>query len=67
MERQCAWCLCLMNHLGEPISDPRPKDYAVSHGMCRGCGSLWLEQAINDELAVRKTDELIREMPAEEA
>lgn len=48
MEKQCAWCLCLMDRYGEPVSAPQPKDYTVSHGMCRTCGSLWLEQALDD-------------------
>jgi hypothetical protein len=47
-QRQCAWCLRFMDHFGEPISVPQPKRYEVSHGMCRICGSLWLEQAIRD-------------------
>lgn len=51
MERQCAWCLRIMDRFGEPVSAPQPKRYEVSHGMCRVCGSLWLEQAI------RNTDE----------
>ena len=64
MKRQCAWCLCFMDCLGEPISIPQPKNYAVSHGMCRACGSLWLEQATGaiDEQTIRKTDELVREV-----
>ena len=48
MQRQCAWCLRMMDHLGEPISSPQPKHYEVSHGMCRVCGLLWLEDAICD-------------------
>lgn len=37
-----------MDKGGEPVSAPRPKDYAVSHGMCRACGSLWLEQVLSE-------------------
>lgn len=48
MQRQCAWCLRLMDRFGDPISAPQPKRYEVSHGMCCICGSLWLEQAIRD-------------------
>ncbi len=48
MRRQCAWCLRFMNDFGEPVSAPQPKNYELSHGMCRLCGSLWLEQAIHD-------------------
>lgn len=48
IQRQCAWCLRFMDNFGEPISAPQPKRYEVSHGMCRICGSLWLEQAIRD-------------------
>ena len=48
MERQCAWCLRLMDRFGEPTSTPVPKRYEVSHGMCRICGSHWLEQAVKD-------------------
>jgi hypothetical protein len=51
MQRQCAWCLRLIDHFGEPVSAPQPKRYEISHGMCRACGSLWLAQAI------RETDE----------
>ena len=46
--RQCAWCLRFMDGFGEPISVPQAKRYEVSHGMCRLCGSLWLEQVIRD-------------------
>lgn len=50
MQLQCAWCLRLMNKIGEPISSlPVPKIYEASHGMCKSCGSLWLEQAIQDK------------------
>ncbi len=48
MQRQCAWCLRLMDRFGEPISTPQPKRYEISHGMCLTCGSLWLEKAIRD-------------------
>jgi hypothetical protein len=49
MQRQCAWCLRLMDSIGEPISPlPVPKIYEASHGMCKACGDLWLEHAIRD-------------------
>ncbi len=49
MQRQCAWCLRLMDSIGEPISAiPVPKIYKASHGMCKICGNLWLEQALRD-------------------
>jgi hypothetical protein len=37
-----------MDRFGEPTSAPQPKRYEASHGMCRVCGTLWLEQAIRD-------------------
>lgn len=47
MIRQCAWCLRLMNHQGDRISlQPVSKIYEATHGMCRVCGMLWLEQAL---------------------
>lgn len=50
MVRQCAWCLRLMNSAGERTSLlPVPKMYEASHGMCRVCGGLWLEQALDNE------------------
>ncbi len=49
MQRQCAWCLRLMDSVGEPTTLlPVPKIYEASHGMCRVCGNLWLEQVIQD-------------------
>jgi hypothetical protein len=49
MQRQCAWCLRLMNSSGERISSrPMPKIYEASHGMCKFCGNLWLEQAMQE-------------------
>ena len=49
MQRQCAWCLRLMDSIGEPISSiPVPKIYKATHGMCRACGDRWLEQALQD-------------------
>ena len=47
MVRQCAWCLCLINNMGERISSsPLPKLYEASHGICSACGTAWLTQAI---------------------
>ena len=58
MQRQCAWCLRLMDNRGERISlHPVPKLYEATHGMCRICGSYWLEQAIRD------TEEQIAAVP----
>ncbi len=49
MQRQCAWCLRLMDSIGERISSlPVPKIYEASHGMCKACGNLWLEQAMQE-------------------
>jgi len=48
MERQCAWCLRLIDSSGDPLSVPQPKRYEVSHGICSICGFLWLEQASRD-------------------
>lgn len=50
MVRQCAWCLRLINGQGERISSaPLPKLYEASHGICSVCGTIWIEQACNDE------------------
>jgi hypothetical protein len=49
MTRQCAWCLRLMDQEGERLSlQPVQKIYEATHGMCRVCGALWLEQALLD-------------------
>lgn len=49
MQRQCAWCLRLIDSQGERLSLlPVPKLYEASHGMCRICGIFWLEQAMRD-------------------
>jgi hypothetical protein len=48
MLRQCAWCLCLIDFAGKRIStQPLPKLYEASHGMCDVCGTLWMEQVFN--------------------
>ena len=45
--RQCAWCLRLINGVGERISPtPLPKLYEASHGICGVCGTLWMEQVM---------------------
>jgi hypothetical protein len=47
MVRQCAWCLRLIDSMGERISSsPLPKLYEASHGICSVCGTVWLTQAI---------------------
>jgi len=49
MQRQCAWCLRLMDSIGERISSrPVPKIYEAANGMCRTCGDLWLEQVMQE-------------------
>jgi hypothetical protein len=59
MERQCAWCLRFMDRSGEPISTPQPKQYKASHGMCRACGSLWLERALSNPAEQDATKKLL--------
>jgi hypothetical protein len=47
MLRQCAWCLRLIDQVGERLSaQPLPKLYEASHGMCGVCGALWMEQVL---------------------
>jgi hypothetical protein len=49
MVRQCAWCLRLMNSVGERTSAlPVPKIYEASHGICQVCGVLWLASVGKD-------------------
>ena len=49
MQRQCAWCLRLMDSVGDTISTiPVPKIRKASHGMCKACGDLWLEHALQE-------------------
>ncbi len=44
MVRQCAWCLRLINEVGERTSAfPIPKIYEATHGICKICGTSWLE------------------------
>ena len=44
MVQQCAWCLRLINGIGERTSVlPVSKIYEASHGMCQVCGASWLE------------------------
>ncbi len=48
MLRQCAWCLRLIDLAGKRIStQPLPKLYEASHGMCGACGVLWIEQMMS--------------------
>lgn len=48
MQRQCAWCLRLMNENGEPIpSHALSKIYEATHGMCYECGERWVEDMIS--------------------
>ncbi len=54
MVRQCAWCLCLINTVGERVSlSPLPKIYEATHGICGICGIQWMEQVIETDLAER--------------
>ena len=47
-----------MDNRGERLSlHPVPKLYEATHGMCRICGSYWLEQAMRD------TEEQIAAVP----
>ncbi len=48
MQRQCAWCLRLIDDFGERISAPVDKSYDASHGMCTVCGDVWLEEVLQD-------------------
>jgi hypothetical protein len=49
MQRQCAWCLRLIDDFGERLSSlPVPKTYDASHGMCTVCGDIWLEGVLQD-------------------
>ena len=50
MVRQCAWCLRLINIVGERLSPhPIPNLYEATHGICTVCGALWLEQVMETE------------------
>ena len=50
MIRQCAWCLRLIDDTGTPLSsEPLPKDYEATHGMCSECGMRWLESVLRNE------------------
>ena len=47
MMRQCAWCLRLIDSVGERVSQrPLPKLYEASHGMCCICGARWMEEVM---------------------
>ena len=49
MKRQCAWCLRLIDELGLRLSSsPVPKTYDASHGMCKICADVWLEEVLQD-------------------
>lgn len=50
MQRQCAWCLRLINDDGEPISARSlPKLYEATHGICCECGEQWLEEMMDED------------------
>jgi hypothetical protein len=50
MVRQCAWCLRLIDGVGERLSSsPLPKLYEASHGICSVCGTVWIARAIEKE------------------
>jgi hypothetical protein len=49
MIRQCAWCLRQIDSMGEPLSsEPLPKDYEATHGMCHECALQWLEAVLRN-------------------
>src|SRR5947209_16680590 len=49
MKRQCAWCLRLIDDLGVRLSSsPVPKTYEASHGMCKVCADIWLEEVLQE-------------------
>lgn len=55
MVRQCAWCLCLINTMGERVSlSPSPKIYEATHGICGICGIRWIEQVLETDLTIRE-------------
>ena len=50
VQRQCAWCLRLINEDCMPISTrPQLKLYEATHGICCECGLQWIQEAIGDE------------------
>ncbi|GCE10946.1 hypothetical protein [Tengunoibacter tsumagoiensis] len=50
MVRQCAWCLRLIDSVGERLSPtPLPKLYEASHGICGVCGTQWMEQVLESQ------------------
>lgn len=54
MVRQCAWCLCLINTMGERISlSPSPKIYEATHGICGICGIQWIEQVLETDQTIK--------------
>jgi hypothetical protein len=47
MVHQCAWCLRLIDQMGNRVSQqPFPKLYEASHGMCRICGGIVFEDVM---------------------
>ena len=48
MKRQCAWCLRLIDDFGVRLSSPVPKTYDASHGMCKVCADIWLEEVLQE-------------------
>lgn len=49
MQRQCAWCLRLIDDFGVRTSAmPVAKTYDASHGMCTVCADIWLEEVLQD-------------------
>jgi hypothetical protein len=50
MVRQCAWCLRLINSLGEWTSSrPVAKIYEASHGICQVCCEHSMAEALEQE------------------
>jgi hypothetical protein len=53
MVKQCAWCLRLVNSIGEPTSLlPVPKIHDATHCICRTCGLLWLDSIGGEPVVV---------------
>jgi hypothetical protein len=58
MVRQCAWCLRLVNGVGEPTTLlPVPKINDATHYICRTCGLRWLENVGVGPVVVIQTED----------
>jgi hypothetical protein len=57
MIRQCAWCLCLIDCIGERKSpSPLPKLYEASHGICTVCGTQWIARATENYTSLSQAE-----------